>query len=86
MIRRPQPAPCPGSRCLLAGQEHEHAPRRDPMLDDLLDQVAAINRAEAQHAAGTWRCPGCGRPWDALPLGHSWGYAAGGSCNAERTG
>lgn len=56
------------------------------MLDDLLDQVAAINRAEAQHAAGTWRCPGCGRPWDALPLGHSWGYAAGGSCNAERTG
>jgi hypothetical protein len=66
--------------------DHEHVQPRDPLSDSVLRQTAAFRQAEAQHAAGTWLCPGCGRPHEELPLGHSWGYADGGNCNAAQTG
>ncbi|WP_265560876.1 hypothetical protein [Streptomyces hygroscopicus] len=27
-----------------------------------------------------WSCPGCGRRWEDLPVGHHWTYSDGGSC------
>lgn len=72
-------AACPGRKCLLFGTDHEHV-RRDPTFDGLMSQVAAIRRAEWQRAEGTWRCPGCGRPYEELPVGHHWTCADGGSC------
>ncbi|MGW2692354.1 hypothetical protein ACWC3Y_10890 [Streptomyces sp. NPDC001296] len=30
--------------------------------------------------AEPWSCPGCGRRWEDLPVGHHWTVSDGGSC------
>ena len=48
---------------------------------DVLTQVAAVEQGHREQGAGTWRCPGCGLPYDEIPVGHAWTYGAGGSCS-----
>lgn len=85
-------AHCPGRTCLLAEQPHRHEPpplklsRSDRMYASIVQQVAAYRAAEERHADGTWTCPGCGRPYDDLPLGHVWSYGEGASCETVRLG
>lgn len=56
-------------------------PSSQEIFGDILAQIAAIEAGHVAMADGTWRCPGCGRPYDEIPVGHSWTYGNGGSCS-----
>lgn len=51
------------------------------MDDDVMAQLSAVEAGHEAMADGTWRCPGCSLPYDEIPEGHCWTYAAGGSCS-----
>ena len=56
--------------------------RHDDNLADFMTELAV---REANEASDDWRCPGCKRSWDDIPIGHWYSYSQGGSCDDTRT-